>query len=141
GAVVNLVTRAAGDHPEGSAQIKYGSYNTVAPGVAYSSKLTDTVGMFAGGSVVASERAIDPPSITPILHDDGYTARMFARADFAPCDVNHYEVFATYAHNRFQIPIDPSVVPLDPSNPNLVRPVDQFGNSSPPFVPHDTNAS
>ena len=141
GAVVNLVTRTASDHPEGTAQIKYGSYNTIAPGATYARKLGDSVGMVVGASLVSSQRAIDPPSIIPILHDDGYTARTFARFDYAPCDANHYEIFATYAHNQFQIPLDPSIVPLDPSNPNLVRPVDQFGNASPPFIPHDTNAT
>jgi hypothetical protein len=141
GAVVNLMTRQSGEHPEGAAQIRYGSYNTVEPGVTYSSKLSDRTGLFVGGSFLYSERALDPPSITPILHDDGYTGRMFARLDYAPCDVNRYEVFATYAHNRFQIPLDPSIVPLDPTRPDLVRPVDAFGNTSPPFIPHDTNAT
>ncbi len=135
------MTRSAGDHPEGSAQVRYGSFNTVEPGATYSTKLGDKVGMFAGGSLQYSERMLDPPSITPILHDDGYTGRVFARVDYAPCDCNRYELFTTYAHNRFQIPLDPSIVPLDPTRPDLVRPVDQFGNASPAFVPHDTNAS
>ncbi|MDB4955453.1 MAG: putative TonB-dependent receptor precursor [Myxococcales bacterium] len=141
GAVVNLNTRQSGDHPEGAVQLRYGSYNTVEPGFTYASKLSDRTGMFVGGSLISSERALDPPSITPILHDDGYSGRLFARVDYTPCEVNHYEMFATYAHNHFQIPLDPSVVPLDPSRPNFVRPVDQFGNSSPPFIPHDTNAT
>ncbi|HEX3482435.1 MAG TPA: TonB-dependent receptor [Kofleriaceae bacterium] len=141
GAVVNLVTRAAGDQPEGAAQMRYGSFSTVGPAVAYSSKLSDHVGAFVGGSVLASQRALDPPSVTPILHDDGYVARVFGRADYDMDQANHYELFATYAHNRFQVPIDPSVVPLDPANPSFVRPVDPYGNASPPFLPHDTNAS
>lgn len=141
GAVVNLTTRSAGDHPEGVAQVRYGSYNTVEPGANYATKLSDHAGMFVGGSLMASERALDPPSITPILHDDGYSGRVFGRLDYQPCSCNHYELFATYAHNRFDIPIDPSIVPLDPSQPDMVRPVDRFGNASPPFVPHDTNAT
>jgi outer membrane receptor for ferrienterochelin and colicin len=134
GAVVNLQTRAAGDHPEGNAQVRYGSFNTVEPGLVYSTKLTDTTGMFFGGSLQTSDRALDPPSIDPILHDHGVTSRVFGRFDYTPCDSNHYELFATYAHNRFQIPIDPTVQPG-------VTTTDQFGNMSPPFVPHDTNAS
>ena len=141
GAVVNLTTRSAGEHPEGSVQVRYGSFNTIEPGVTYSTKLSDKVGMFAGGSVQASERMLDPPSITPILHDDGYTGRVFARVDYQQCDCNRWELFTTYAHNRFQIPIDPTVAQLDPSRPDFVRPVDQFGNASPAFVPHDTNAT
>jgi outer membrane cobalamin receptor len=141
GAVVNLVTRAAGDQPEGSAQVRYGSFNTVEPSATYASKLSDHVGAFVGGSVLRSERALDPPSITPILHDTGYNARLFGRADYDLDPADHFELFTTYAHNRFQIPLDPSVVPLDPANPTLVRPVDQYGNASPPFIPRDTNAS
>jgi hypothetical protein len=137
GAVVNLQTRAAGDHPEGSAQVRYGSFETIEPAAAYATKLTDTTGMFAGGSFLYSQRALDPPSIDP-LHDTGYTGRAFARLDYTPCDVNHYELFATYAHNRFQIPLDPSAVPFDPMMP---RPPDQYGNDAPAFVPHDTNAT
>jgi hypothetical protein len=141
GAVVNLATRRAGDNPDGAVQIRYGSYQTVEPGVAYAARLSPRVGVFAGGSVLSSQRALDPPSIIPIVHDDGFIARAFARLDYRPCDENRYELFATFAHNRFQIPIDPSVVPLDPSQPNLVRPVDQFGNASPLFIPRDTNAT
>ncbi len=139
GAVVNLTTRSAGDHPTGNVQVRYGSFDTVEPGATYSTKLSDTTGIFGGGSFEYSQRALDPPSIYPILHDNGYTGRLFTRVDWAPCDVNRYELFATYGHNRFQIPLDPSIEPL--TSPGEVRPPDQFGNVSPPFVPHDTNAS
>lgn len=139
GAVVNLVTRHGGDHPEGNAQLRYGSFDTVEPGFAYSTRAGRT-GVFIGGSYLYSQRALDPPSIDPILHDTGSTGRVFSRIDYAPCEANRYELFVTYAHNRFQIPIDPSVGPLDPARPDLIRPVDQFGNDAPAFVPHDTNA-
>lgn len=141
GAVVNLQTRAAGDQPEGAAQIRYGSFNTVEPGAVYSAKLTDQLGAFVGGSVMSSERALDPPSISPIVHDAGYNARVFGRADYDLDPSNHFELFTTYAHNRFEIPLDPSIAPLEPATPSVVRPVDQYGNTSPPFVPHDTDAS
>lgn len=137
-AVVALTTRAAGDHPEGNAQVRYGSYNTVEPGATYSTKLGERWGMFAGGSYLYSERALDPPSIDPILHDTGSSGRVFARIDWQQCDCNRYELFVTYAHNRFQIPIDPSSTPFDPNKP---RPVDQFGNDAPAFVPRDTNST
>src|SRR3569623_421114 len=48
-AVVNLQTRAAGDHPEGTMQVRYGSFQTIEPGVTYSTKLADNWCMFAGG--------------------------------------------------------------------------------------------
>jgi outer membrane cobalamin receptor len=138
GAVVNLVTRSAGDNPSGNAQVRYGSFQTVEPGATYATRLSDRWSAFGGGSLLYSQRALDPPSIDPILHDTGYTGRMFARVDFQQCDCNHYELFVTYAHNRFQVPLDPTAVPFDP---NMPRPVDQFGNEAPAFVPLDTNAT
>jgi len=137
-AVVNLQTRAAGDHPEGTMQVRYGSFQTIEPGVTYSTKLADNWGMFAGGSFQYSQRALDPPSIDPILHDNGSTGRVFARIDWKQCECNRYELFVTYAHNKFQIPIDPSSVPFDPNNP---RPPDKFGNDAPAFVPRNTDAT
>ena len=71
GAVVNLQTRQAGEHPDGGAQVRYGSFQTIEPGAAYATKLGDTTGMFVGGSYLYSQRALDPPSIDPILHDTG----------------------------------------------------------------------
>lgn len=137
GAVVNLTTRQATDHPDGAATVRYGSYDTVEPGATYSTKITDKVGAFGGGSFQYSQRALDPPSVEP-LHDTGYTGRVFARVDYQQCDCNRWELFTTYAHNRFQIPLDPAAVPYDPNNP---RPPDRFGNDAPAFVPRDTNST
>lgn len=137
-AVVNLVTRAAGDHPEGTMQVRYGANQTVEPGVTYSRRLADNWGMFAGGSFLYSQRALDPPSIDPILHDTGTSGRVFARIDWKQCECNRYELFVTYAHNKFQIPIDPASVPFDPNNP---RPPDKFGNDAPAYVPRDTDST
>jgi hypothetical protein len=139
GAVVNLVTRHGGDHPDGTAQIRYGSFNTVEPGFSYSASSGRT-GVFIGGSYLYSQRALDPPSIDPIVHDTGSSGRVFSRIDYTPCEANRYELFVTYAHNRFQIPIDPSVGPLDPAQPDVMRPADKFGNDAPAFVPRNTDA-
>ncbi len=136
-AVVNLVTRQGGEHDDGSVQVRYGSYQTTEVGAAYSTT-QGKVGAFVGGSYLYSQRALDPPSIDPILHDTGTTGRIFTRIDWAPCEGNRYELFATYAHNRFQIPLDPSATPFDPSVP---RPVDRFGNDAPAFVPRNTNST
>ncbi len=138
GAVVNMTTRQGGANGDGAATVRYGSFDTIEPGAAYATKLSDTTAMFAGGSFMYSQRALDPPSIDPILHDTGYTGRAFARLDWQPCECNHYELFATYAHNAFQIPLDPAAVPFDPNRP---RPVDQFGNEAPAFIPRDTDAT
>ncbi len=139
-AVVNVTSRHGGVTPEGSAQVRYGSFNTVEPGLSYARSL-GPVGVFVGGSYLYSQRALDSPAVTPILHDDGQSGRAFLRVDVPASERYRIEVFASYAYNLFQIPIDPTVVPLDPTRPDLVRPVDQYGNASPPFVPHDTDAT
>lgn len=132
GAVVNLVTRQGSNRSEGAAQVRYGSNQTVEPGFSYSTGSSDgRLGAFVGGSYSYSQRALDPPSIDPILHDTGSSGRVFTRLDYAPCEVNRYELFATYAHNRFQVPIDPSTRTTP----------DEFGNDPPAFIPRDTDAT
>lgn len=137
GAVVNLQTKRAGDHPEGAATLRYGSYQTIEPGVSYTTK-AGPIGVFVGGSYSYSERALDPPSRDQVFHDTGQTGRVFARFDYAPCDANRYELFATYGHNRFEVPLDPTVPVFDPLVP---RPPDKFGNDAPVHIPLDTHAT
>ena len=99
------------------------------------------MGVFVGGSYLSTERALDPPSVDPILHDEGQNARLFVRLDWRPTRHDRLELFGTYAYSAFHIPIDPSVAPLDPAQPGQVRPTDSYGNDSPAFVPRDTNAT
>lgn len=137
GAVVNLLTRRAGDQPSGAATVRYGSYQTVEPGVAYSTKV-GPIGVFVGGSYQYNERALDPPSRDVVFHDTGQSARVFTRLDWQQCACNRHELFATYAHNRFQIPLDPTIPVYDPSAP---RPPDEYGNDAPAHIPLDTRAT
>ena len=137
GAVVNLLTRRAGDAPSGAATVRYGSYQTVEPGVAYSTK-AGPIGVFVGGSYAYSQRALDPPSRDVVFHDTGQSARVFTRLDYQPCELNRHELFATYAHNRFQIPLDPTIPVWDPAAP---RPPDEYGNDAPAHIPLDTRAT
>jgi hypothetical protein len=138
-AVVNITTRKGGQTPEGLVQLRYGSFQTIEPSAFYSRSI-GRLGVFVGGSYLQSQRALDPPAISPVLHDDGRNGRAFLRLDWNQSARDRVELFASYAYNFFQIPIDPTVTPLDPARPDLVRPVDSFGNPSPPFVPHDTDA-
>lgn len=139
-AVVNINTRRGGNTIDGLAQLRYGSFQTLESS-AYLSYGQGPVSFFVGGSFMQSQRMLDPPSITPILHDDGHSARLFARIDYAPTTRDRIELFANYAKNRFEVPIDPTVVPLDPQRPDLIRPRDSFGNESPAYVPHDTDGT
>lgn len=137
GAVVNLLTRRAGDQPSGAATVRYGSYQTVEPGIAYSTKL-GPIGVFIGGSYEYNQRALDPPSRDRVFHDTGQSARVFTRLDWQQCACNRHELFATYAHNQFQIPIDPTIPVYDP---NVPRPPDEYGNDAPAHIPLDTRAT
>ncbi len=139
-AVVNISTRHGGAEPDGLAQVRYGSFQTIEPSVYYSRSF-GKVGLFVGGSYLQSQRALDSPAVAPILHDDGRSGRAFLRFDWTLGAADRLEVFVSYAHNFFQIPFDPTVVPLDPIHPLLIRPLDAFGNRSPPYIPHDTNAT
>lgn len=132
GAVINLVTREAADHPEGNVSVRYGSFNTVEPAAVYAAKLGDKTAAFVGGSFMYSERALDPPSVD-IVHDTGTTGRVFGRLDYQPCECNRYELFAMYARNRYQIPLDPNAKPGAPP--------DKYGNDPAQFVPLDTDAT
>lgn len=139
-AVVNINTRRGGSTIDGLAQLRYGSFQTIESS-AYLSYGQGPVSFFVGGSFLQSQRMLDPPSISPILHDTGHSARLFARIDYAASRSDRIELFANYAKNRFEIPIDPTVEPLDPLHPERGRPLDSFGNESPAYVPHDTDAT
>lgn len=139
-AVVNIASRAGGVTPDGLVQIRYGSFQTIEPS-AYYSRSIGRFSFFVGASYLQSQRALDPPAVTPILHDDGRSGRAFFRLDWKSGDSDRFELFGSYAHNFFQIPIDPTIAPLDPLRPSYVRPLDALGNSSPPFVPRDTDAT
>ena len=138
GAVVNLSTRHGAAESDGNVQVRYGSFNTFEPSATYSTTI-DKTGVFIGGSYLTSDRALDPPSVDPILHDNGESGRMFTRIDREINECNRVEFFATYAHNRFDVPLDPTAVQYDPNNP--IRPVDQYGNPAPVFIPLNTNAT
>ncbi len=139
-AVVNINTRHGTAIPEGTLQLRYGSFQTVESS-GYYARHIGPIGIFFGASYLQSERMLDAPAVTPILHDAGRTGRAFLRLDVNPSARDRIELFANYAHNFFQIPIDPTAVPLDLSRPDSGRPVDAYGNEAPSFVPHDTDAT
>ena len=139
-AVVDITTRRGGDVPEGSVGVRYGSFQTVEPSATYS-RTFGRFGVFVGGSYLSTQRGLDPPSVDPILHDDAQDGRLFLRLDWTQSERDRVELFATYAYNRFQIPLDPSVAQLNPGETTAMRPLDQFGNAAPSFIPHDTNAT
>jgi outer membrane cobalamin receptor len=140
GAVVDIASRAARPAADGLVQLRYGSYNTAEPSVSYS-RMLGRVGVSVGAGFVYSERALDPPAIDPVLHDTGYRGNLFARFDFKATERDRFELFGFYIYNAYQVPLDPTAIPAQPTLPNLGRMPDAFGNAPPPFIPRDTDAT
>jgi outer membrane receptor protein involved in Fe transport len=95
--------------------------------------------VLVGGNLLTSNRGLDPPSVTPILHDKMSELNGFAIAKYE-LDANHsWELIGLATHDRFQVPIDPSLQPLSEAPAGAIRGTDSYGNPSPPFVPYDAN--
>jgi len=140
-AVVNLNSRQPSEEGEGELKLLYGSFDTVSSSAVLGRRFGN-LSVLAGGSYKYSNRALDPPAISPIIHDSGDEERGFARIDYDLGEFDHFSLLANFARNFYQIPIDPNVPQCpEPGQPSCGRPPDQYGNPSPPFFPHDTNST
>jgi outer membrane cobalamin receptor len=138
GAVVDVTTRHATGGPEGQAQLLYGSYQRIVPSFNYSQEV-GRASFLVGGSFETTQRGLDPPAASPILHDGLLQGSAFARADYLLGDQDHIELLAGYLQSLYQVPIDPTLLPLSAAPPGAVRGVDSYGNPPPPFVPYNAN--
>jgi hypothetical protein len=136
--VVDIATRRPGARPDGELQLTYGSYNQLlaqASGAARAGPLS----VVAAGSLGTTARGLDPPAPTPILHDRLRDGHAFLSADDRLSPADHLRLVAAYAESHYQIPIDPTLLPLSAAPPGAVRAADQYGDEPPPFVPYDAN--
>ncbi len=129
-AVVNLNSRRPPPEGEGRLDLLYGSFDTVSPGGYWGQKL-GSVTYLVGGSLNWTNRGLDPPNPTTYLNDKAQQGRVFAKVDVDLNDRDHLSTLLSYSHDRFQIPIDPTLQPG-----NTTR--DEFGNPPPPYFPPDT---
>src|SRR5262245_44073183 len=129
-AVVNLNSRRPAPEGEGRLDLLYGSFDTVSPGGYWGQKL-GSVTYLVGGSLNWTNRGLDPPNPTTYLNDKAQQGRVFAKVDVDLNDRDHLSTLVSYSHDRFQIPIDPTLIPGKPQE-------DQFGNPPPPYFPSDT---
>ena len=138
--VVNLNTRRPSEEGEGEAEITYGAFQTVQPSLFYGRQF-GSLGFIAGGSFKRTDRALDPQAISPILHDNGDEERAFLRLTYDPNDRDHVSSLTNFSRNFYQIPIDPTLQPFDPSQPNGGRVPDQYGNPPAQYFPADTDST
>jgi outer membrane cobalamin receptor len=138
GAVVDITMRRAVGGPSGVVQLTAGSYGLWDAAMYYAQQV-GKLGVFVAGNVHTTDRGIDPPAVSPILHDAMTTGSAFARADYALDSHERVELVGTYSQTRYQIPIDPTIVPLSQAPAGATRGPDSYGNLPPPFVPYNAN--
>ena len=129
-AVVNLNSRRPAPEGEGRLDLLYGSFDTVSPGGYWGQKL-GPVAYLVGGSLNWTNRGLDPPNPTTSLNNKAQQGRVFAKVDVDLNDRDHVSTLVSYSHDRFQIPVDPTLIPGNTQ-------VDEFGNPPPPYFPPDT---
>jgi len=138
--VVNLNSRRPSEGGDAELDASLGSFRTfTSSGLA--GRTFGRLSILAGGSYKGSDRALDPPAVSPIIHDAGDEERSFGRLDYDFSERDHLSLLANFARNYYQIPIDPTLHPCITSDPDCGRPPDRFGNPPPPFFPFDTRAS
>jgi hypothetical protein len=138
GAVIDVTTRHAIGGPAGQAQVLYGSNQTVIPSFNYSQEV-GRASFLVGGSFQTTQRGIDPPSVSPVLHDMMQSGSAFGRADYLLGDHDRLELLAAYTQTLYQVPIDPTMLPRSEAPPGAVPGPDVYGNPAPQFVPYNAN--
>lgn len=138
GGVIDVTTRHGTGKPAGEVQMVYGTYQRAQPSGWYSQAF-GTTDVFVAGTFLSTQRGLDTPAATPILHDAEQSGNVFARVDYRPDERERFEVIARYSQQHFQIPIDPTLLPLSDGPPGAIRGDDSYGNAPPPFVPYNAN--
>jgi hypothetical protein len=136
--VVDIQTRRPAGAPSGDAQLLYGTYNQIQAQANYGGDF-GPVSAVVAGSIGTSDRGLDPPAASPILHDQLHAGNAFLRLDDKVSSQDRLELLAIYTQSHYQIPIDPTLQPLSDAPPGAVRGTDRYGNTQPSFVPADAN--
>jgi hypothetical protein len=137
-AVVNLASRRPTEEGAVTLEVLGGSWQTLSPSLQ-ASKRFGRLSVLAGGSYKTTQRALDPQVFEDLSHAGGDEERGFLKLDYALAEHTHLSALAAFAHDFYRIPIDTSVGPLDPAQPDGGRAPDQYGNAPPPYFPRDTN--
>jgi hypothetical protein len=136
--VIDVKTRHPPQNLQGETQLTYGTYNHL----ELQANVAGSVGAFsaiAAGMIQTTDRGLDPEAASPLRHDELHEGRGFLRLDDRIATRDRIELLGIYAESHYQIPIDPTLLPLSAGPANAVRGMDQYGNSAPDFVPYDSN--
>jgi outer membrane receptor protein involved in Fe transport len=114
GAVVNIVTKRDIDIPNGSqTQLSagIGTYGTAQYGISQASRI-GTTDVFLDANTQATNRGLDAPTQAQV-HDGGSLSDVFLRTitRLSPRDTLAFDYSNQY--NSYQIPINPSLTPVD----------------------------
>ena len=78
GGIIDVVTRHGTDQPQGGIQMVYGTYGRTQPSAWYSQAF-GKADVFVAGTFLSTQRGLDPPAATPIVHDALQSGNVFAR--------------------------------------------------------------
>ena len=138
GGVVNVTTRRATENPTGELALTYGSYNLM----NLAANFSQAVGRFsfiASGNLLSTSRGLDTPDAVAVLHDYRGSGNGFLKADYQLASTDKLSLVVSYLRDHYQIPIDPTMLPLSDAPPGAGRGNDMYGDGPPPFVPYDAN--
>jgi Carboxypeptidase regulatory-like domain/TonB-dependent Receptor Plug Domain len=138
GGVFDITTREGAGKPEGAVQMVYGTYQKAQPSAWYSQAF-GKLDVFVAGTLLSTQRGLDPPAATPILNDAELGGNAFTRVDYRPNSHDRIELIARYSEQHFQIPIDPTLLPLSDAPAGATRGPDSYGNLPAPFVPYNAS--
>jgi outer membrane receptor protein involved in Fe transport len=142
-AVVNIISKSGPESAGGSAELNYGSYNTISPTVTYGgSSETGNIHYYLSGNFNRTDRGLDTPQpIAPnnqaqggkdAIHDYNWGHNEFAKMDWVIDNRNKLSFIVFDAFSFYQIPNYPSTfqptTAIDPNNFFSSFFVDQFGN-------------
>ncbi len=140
GGVIAVTTRHGSDRAEGDVQMVYGTYQRAQPSAWYSQAF-GKLDLFVEGTYLTTQRGLDSPAASPILHDALQSGNVFSRVAYRLDERQRIELLASYSQHDFQIPVDPTLLPLSAGPPGAMRGPDRYGNAPPVFVPYDANPS
>jgi outer membrane cobalamin receptor len=138
GGIIDIQTRRPTVNPTAEVQLTYGTYNLTDVALNYSQAI-GKLSVVASADFISTDRGLDTPDAVAVLHDYRIGGNGFVKLDYEFDSRNRLALVATFQQDKFQIPIDPTMLPLSDAPPGAIRGNDVYGNPPPPFVPYNAN--